>query len=84
MKDFHSQVLEQTLQGEMDAHLAYEKNDISGNKTGNSRNGNFSKTIQTNHGESTIKKPKDRRGAFEPDIFLKHNSCGLSIKKLVV
>ncbi|MHC1780778.1 MAG: hypothetical protein AB9922_11140 [Bacteroidales bacterium] len=38
MKDLHSQVLEQMLQGEMDAHLGYEKNDVAGNNTGNSRN----------------------------------------------
>ena len=54
LKHLHSQVLEQMLQGEMDAHLGYEKNDVAGNNTGNSRNGNFPKTIQTEHGESTI------------------------------
>ena len=68
MKDLHSQVLEQMLQGEMDAHLGYEKNDIAGNNTGNSRNGNFPKTIQTEHGESTIQIPRDRKGEFEPIV----------------
>ena len=66
LKDLHSQVLEQMLQGEMDAHLGYEKNDVSGNNTGNSRNGSFPKVIQTEHGESTISIPRDRRGEFEP------------------
>jgi len=41
LKDLHSQVLEQMLQGEMDAHLGYEKNDVSGNNTSNSRNGSL-------------------------------------------
>jgi len=45
MKDLHSQVLKQMLQGEMDAHLGYEKHDESGNNTTNSRNGNFTKVI---------------------------------------
>ena len=40
MKDLHSQVLEQMFQGGMDAHHGYEKNDVAGNNTGNSRNGN--------------------------------------------
>ncbi|MDP3398625.1 MAG: IS256 family transposase [Bacteroidales bacterium] len=84
MKDLHSQVLEQMLQGEMDAHLGYEKNDVSGNNTGNSRNGNFPKTIQTEHGESTIQIPRDRNGDFEPIIVPKHKSRGLSIEKLVI
>jgi putative transposase len=84
MKDLHSQVLEQMLQGEMDAHLGYEKNDVAGNNTGNSRNGNFPKTIQTEHGESTIQIPRDRKGEFEPIIVPKHKSRGLSIEKLVI
>jgi len=84
MKDLHSQVLEQMLQGEMDAHLGYEKNDVAGNNTGNSRNGNFPKTIQTEHGESTIQIPRDRNGNFEPIIVPKHKSRGLSIEKLVI
>ena len=83
-KDLHSQVLEQMLQGEMDAHLGYEKHDVAGNNTGNSRNGSFPKTIQTEHGESTIQIPRDRNGEFEPVIVPKHQSRGLSIEKLVV
>ncbi len=30
LKDLHSQVLEQMLQGGMDAHFGYEKNDVVG------------------------------------------------------
>jgi transposase-like protein len=83
-KDLHSQVLEQMLQGEMDAHLGYEKHDVAGSNTGNSRNGSFPKTIQTEHGESTIQIPRDRNGEFEPVIVPKHQSRGLSIEKLVI
>ncbi|MFA5458512.1 MAG: transposase [Synergistaceae bacterium] len=84
LKDLHSQVLEQMLQGEMDAHLGYEKHDVSGNNTGNSRNGSFPKTIQTEHGKSTIQIPKDRNGEYDPIIVPKHQSRGLSIEKLVI
>lgn len=84
LKDLHSQVLEQMLQGEMDAHLGYEKHDVSGNNTGNSRNGSFPKTIQTEHGESTIQIPRDRNGEYDPIIVPKHQSRGLSIEKLVI
>ena len=59
LKNLHSQVLEQMLQGEMDAHLGYEKNDVSGNNTGNSRNGRFSKVIEIKYGESTTSIPRD-------------------------
>ena len=85
MKDLHSQVLEQMLQGEMYAHLGYEKNYIAGDNTGNSRNGNFPKTIQTEHGDSTtIQIPRDRKGEFDPIIASKHKSRGLSLEKHVI
>ena len=65
LKQLHAQVLEKMLEGEMDAHLGYEKNSVAGNNTGNSRNGNYPKKIQTEHGKlSSI--PRDRNGQFEP------------------
>jgi Transposase, Mutator family. len=47
LKDLHTQVLEQMLQGEMDSHLGYQKHSVEGNNSGNSRNGSFPKKIQT-------------------------------------
>lgn len=84
LKDLHSQVLEQMLQGEMDAHLGYEKHSTKGNNTGNSRNGSFPKKIQTEHGESIITVPRDRNSDFTPIVVPKHESRGLSIEKLVI
>ena len=52
LNQLHAQVLEKMLEGEMDAHLGYEKNSVAGNNTGNSRNGSYPKKIQTGHGES--------------------------------
>ena len=48
----------------MDAHLGYEKNSVTGNNSGNSRNGSYSKKIQTEHGEAAISIPRDRNGQF--------------------
>ena len=84
LKKLHSQVLEKMLEGEMDAHLGYEKNSIAGNNSGNSRNGSYPKKVQTEHGESVISVPRDRNGQFEPVIVPKHESRGLSIEKLVL
>ena len=52
LNQLHAQVLEKMLEGEMDAHLGYEKNSVAGNNTGNSRNGSYPKKIQTGHGRS--------------------------------
>ena len=84
LKQLHAQVLEKMLEGEMDAHLGYEKNSEAGNNTGNSRNGSYPKKIQTEHGESVISIPCDRNGQFEPIAVPKHESHGLSIEKLVI
>lgn len=43
--------------GEMDVHLGYEKNSVSGNNSGNSRNGKYPKKIQTEHGEPSSPSP---------------------------
>lgn len=69
LKELHSQVLEQMLQGEMDSHLGYEKHSADGNNTGNSRNGLFPKKIQTEYGDSVIRIPRDRRSEFEPVVI---------------
>lgn len=84
MNDLHSHLYEQLLQGELDEHLGYEKNDSAGNNSGNSRNGSFSKKIQTLHGESEIQVPRDRNGDFEPIIIPKHSNKGMSLEKLVI
>lgn len=64
------------LEGEMDAHLGYEKHSSSGINSGNSRNGSYEKKIQTNHGESIIEVPRDRQGVFEPVVVPKPQSRG--------
>ena len=48
LKQLHAQVLEKMLEGEMDAHLGYEKNSISGNNSGNSRNGSYRRKSRPN------------------------------------
>jgi len=84
MKDLHARVYEQMLESELDVHLGYEKHSKEGHHTGNSRNGKYSKRIQTEHGEQEIAIPRDRQGDFEPVIVPKHQSRGLSIEKLVI
>lgn len=84
LRDLHSRLYEQMLDGELDAHLGYEKYAACGNNSGNSRNGKYPKKIQTEHGESVIDIPRDREGSFEPVIVPKHQSRGMSIERLVI
>ena len=61
-------VLERALEGELTAHLGYERNDRAGRGggDGNYRNGSIGKTVQTGVGPVGLAVPRDRAGTFEP------------------
>jgi transposase-like protein len=61
-------LLESALDGEITDHLGYAKHDVSGDGSGNSRNGRRSKTVITDVGPVEIEVPRDRAGTFEPQI----------------
>jgi transposase-like protein len=69
--DLIKAVLERALEGELSAHLGYEKHDPSGNNSGNSRNGAARKTVQTGIGPVHLSVPRDRAGSFEPVLVPK-------------
>lgn len=50
MKDMFKDILQETLEAEMDKHLGYDKYDISEKQTRNSRNGYSKKTIKSELG----------------------------------
>jgi putative transposase len=59
------------LEGELDDHLGYEKNDPAGRNGGNSRNGHRAKTVLTEAGPVELSVPRDRDSSFEPKIVAK-------------
>ena len=63
-------VLESALEGEMTAHLGYDKHErVEGSE--NARNGTRSKTVLTKAGPVEIAVPRDRAGSFEPVVVAK-------------
>ena len=64
-------VVENALEGELDDHLGYGKNDPAGRDGGNSRNGHRAKTVLTDTGPVDISVPRDRDSSFEPKIIAK-------------
>lgn len=54
--------------------LGYEKHDVAGNGSGNSRNGKSQKTLRGEAGEIRIDVPRDRNGTFEPKLIEKHQT----------
>ena len=57
LKRLFAGTIEQMLEAEMDKHLGYEKNSVSGNNSGNSRNGYGKKTISSEYGKCEIAVP---------------------------
>ena len=69
LKQLFAGTIEQMLEAEMEEHLGYEKHNVVGNNSGNSRNGYNRKTIISDYGESEIAVPRDRNGEFEPQVL---------------
>lgn len=74
LKQLTKAVVERAMQAEMKEHLGYEKHDPAGANSGNSRNGVTRKTLTGEFGEVEIATPRDRNGAFEPQIVRKNQT----------
>jgi len=66
------QVMQTSLEVEMDEHLGYEKGDRSEPRSENMRNGYSKKTLKTDIGEVELDIPRDREGSFDPAVVPKH------------
>ena len=74
--------VEQLLEGEMDAHLGYDKYQKSENP--NSRNGHNTKKIKTDHGTHEIKVPRDRDSSYSPMLIRKRQSMVDGIENVII
>lgn len=67
-------LVERALEGEMEHHLGYAKyaeRSDEAFESGNARNGNTPKKIQSKRGDFSIEVPRDRKSEFEPAIVKK-------------
>ena len=74
LKQLTAALVSKALSAEMTEHLGYEKNEVAGRGSGNSRNGTSEKTLKTDSGEMPIEVPRDRNGSFEPQLVKKHQT----------
>lgn len=84
MDQMYKRGVEKMLEGELDSHLGYARHDKQSKTTSNSRNGYGEKTVKTEHGELSIKVPRDREASFEPQVLPKRSKLSEGIEKLVV
>ena len=78
MKD----MIQEILQGEMDAHLGYQKHERS--DTENSRNGTRGKTFKTDFGELPLEIPRDRKSSFKPMLVNELGSLSDGIEEKII
>lgn len=83
MDNLYKRGVETMLQGEIEAHLGYSKNQKRSNLD-NARNGYGKKKIKTQHGEFDITVPRDRKSEFEPQIVPKRSRLSEGIESLIV
>ena len=74
VKELTKALVERMLAGELNHHLGYERHEVAGYGTGNSRNGTSRKTLKGASGEMTVEVPRDRNGTFEPKLIEKHQT----------
>ena len=86
LNSFLSQVqkrgIEKILEGELDAHLGYEKNEKA--LKPNARNGFSSKNIKTSFGETEIQVPRDRDASFNPMLIPKRKNMAEGLESVIV
>ena len=73
LKDIFGPMFESMLQGEMNAHLGYDKHEKGRKNTSNRRNGTTTKRLKTTRGEVEITVPRDREATFDPVTVPKHS-----------
>jgi len=74
--------VEQLLEGELDAHLGYEKHQKSANP--NSRNGHSKKTLKGEKGSYEINVPRDRESGFSAMLVRKRQSMVDGIENVII
>ncbi len=65
-------VLQESLEEEMNSELGYTRYDWKNKATDNSRNGHSKKSVKSRFGKIDLKVPRDEKGEFEPVIIKKH------------
>ncbi|MEG2743109.1 MAG: IS256 family transposase [Clostridium sp.] len=84
LKDMFREVLQESLEAEMDEALGYGKYDYTEKSSENSRNGYSKKTVKTELGPVEINVPRDRNGEFDPKIIAKHQRSANGIEDKIL
>jgi putative transposase len=69
-----SKTIEEMLEAELTTELGYERYEVEGRNSGNSRNGYYTRKMRTSGGDTEIKVPRDRNGEFQSALLQKNSN----------
>ncbi|WP_142956204.1 IS256 family transposase [Enterococcus durans] len=72
------------LQAELTAFLDYDKYNRTGFNSGNSRNGNYSRSFKTEFGELNLAIPRDRNGEFSQQTLPAYKRSNDSLETTII
>jgi len=72
------------LATELTAFLDYEKYDRAGFNSGNSRNGNYTRTLHTEYGDLYLQIPRDRNGDFKQQTVAPYKRSNDTLESFVI
>lgn len=85
MRQMMAELLNGSLESELDESLGYTKYDYKNKQTDNSRNGSYKKTLHTSYGDMDINVPRDRNSEYEPIAVKKHqNTLNQDIEEKII
>lgn len=84
LKDLLGDTLQEMLESELDNELGYSKYDYKNKDTNNRRNGHSKKNVTSSMGRLSLDIPRDRDGAFEPQIVKKNQTDVSNIEDQVL
>ncbi len=69
-----AKTMEQMLEAELTDDLGYERYQVEGRNSGNSRNGHYRRKMRTSGGDAEIEVPRDRNGEFDSELLKKNSN----------
>lgn len=84
LKEAFREILQESLEAEMDVTLGYDKNDKRNKQTDNYRNGHSEKTVKSQFGNIDLKIPRDKNNEFEPKLVPRYKRDISGIEEKVI
>lgn len=85
VREMMQEILNGSLEAELEEELGYSKYDYRNKDTENSRNGYSNKTMHTSYGDMEIAIPRDRQGEYTPQLVSKHqNTLNQDIEEKII